>query len=285
MQVLNASTEFIMVEERQRELLMESVRRVVSDRVSPEELQGHFATLPLHYYQIHPAQRIAADVELVHKFLRRQFADGEEPLAPVIAWHIEPDRGYTAVTVCTWDRAGLFSKIAGSLSAAGMNILSAQVFTRTDGVVLDTLFVNDARTDTLVKPEARDEAEAILTRALVGQAVDFRGLIARHKGAHTLYQAPTGERLPTSIRFESAEEELPTIIEVETEDRIGLLFAICEAMTELGLDILVAKISTEKGAVFDVFYVVEEDGEKILRPARQRAIEQRLRRTVTELDA
>ena len=49
--------------------------------------------------------------------MRQQVAVEESPLAPVVNWHNEPDRGYNSVKVCTWDRAGLFSKIAGSFSA------------------------------------------------------------------------------------------------------------------------------------------------------------------------
>ena len=86
--------------------------------------------------------------------MRLQISDEENPLAPVVNWHNEPDRGYNAVKVCTWDRAGLFSKIAGSFSAAGLNILSAQIFTRSDGIVLDTFFVTDARTGNLAGPRA-----------------------------------------------------------------------------------------------------------------------------------
>jgi len=45
--------------------------------------------------------------------------DDDAALAPVIQWRDEPDRGCSEVKVCTWDRAGLFGKIAGSLSCGG----------------------------------------------------------------------------------------------------------------------------------------------------------------------
>ena len=83
----------------------------------------------------------------------------------MVNWHNEPDRGYNAVKVCTWDRAGLFSKIAGSFSATGLNILSAQIFTRTDGIVLDTFIVTDARTGNLAGAEQRDKFENVLNQA------------------------------------------------------------------------------------------------------------------------
>ncbi|MCI0349595.1 MAG: hypothetical protein L0Z53_09245, partial [Acidobacteriales bacterium] len=56
-----------------------------------------------------------------------------------------------------------------------------------------------------------------------------------------------------------------------------LLHVISQALSELNLDISLAKISTEKGAAIDTFYVCEQDGQKIVWPERQRLIEERLR--------
>ena len=107
------------------------------------------------------------------RFMHQLIRENNRALSPVTAWLDEPNRGYNLVKICTWDRAGMFRNIAGSFSAAGLNILSAQIFTRTDGIALDTFFVVDARTGNLAGPEQREQFEAVLLRALTGETVDF----------------------------------------------------------------------------------------------------------------
>jgi [protein-PII] uridylyltransferase len=221
---------------------------------------------------------------LAHRFMRRQISDLEDPLAPIVNWRNDPDRACNAVKVCTWDRAGLFRKIAGSLSAAGLNILSAQIFSRTDGVVLDTFFVNDARTGNLAGPEQREAFETVIAKALTGEHVDFHALIARQRITRPVYQAYTGERIPTRISFDNEASEARTLIEIETEDGLGLLYTISQRLSELELDISAAKISTERGAAIDSFYVRELDGGKVLDLERQRTIERSLRQAIADLE-
>jgi [protein-PII] uridylyltransferase len=277
-------TEFVVAQEKQRELLMEEVMGLLPPEFDHEELHAHFGNLPARYFQIHSAREVVDDVVLAHRFMRRQFSDEEDPLTPVCNWHNQPDRACNEVKVCTWDRAGLFRKIAGSLSAAGLNILSAQIFTRGDGIVLDTFYVNDARTGGLAGPEQRDQFESVIHTALTGEEVDFYALIARKQVAKTAYQAYTGERIPTRVEFDNDSSDTRTVIEIETEDRIGLLYAISQVLSELELDISAAKISTEKGAAIDSFYVREIDGGQILLPVRHQAIERKLRQAITSLD-
>jgi [protein-PII] uridylyltransferase len=284
MEQLSGGTAFIRAEEKQRELLAEEVSKLVPETASGEELEAHFANLPSRYFQIHTAREIATDLVLTHQFMHHQLVEEEKALEPAVTWHNEPDRGYTAVKVCTWDRQGLFSKIAGSLTAAGLNILSAQIFTRNDGIIIDTFFVTDARTGLLADKEERERFEHLLAGALTAD-LDLSSLIARLKGVRPLYQSLEGERIPTAIRFDNAISDIRTVIDVETEDHVGLLYTISQALAELGLNIFVAKISTEKGAAIDSFYVSEQDGAKILSPDRQRQIEQRLRAAIGRLAA
>jgi [protein-PII] uridylyltransferase len=144
--------------------LLQEVRELAPKSISDEELNAHFAALPPRYFQIHTAKEILDDLELAHRFMRQLILEDDRALSPVTAWQDEPDRGYNLVKICTWDRAGLFSKIAGSFSAAGLNILSAQIFTRSDGIVLDKFFVNDARTGNLATREQHDKFAACSKR-------------------------------------------------------------------------------------------------------------------------
>ncbi|HEY2951629.1 MAG TPA: hypothetical protein VGK40_03545, partial [Verrucomicrobiae bacterium] len=275
-QLLAGGTDFLRAEEKQRELQAEQVARALPRTFSEEELQAHFAGLPPRYFAIHPVKEIASDIVLAHRFMHNQVCEEDRSLEPVLAWHNEPDRGYTSVKVCTWDRAGLFSKITGSLSCIGINILSAQIFTRADGVVFDTFYVTDARTGTLVNKDERERFEGILFKALTGEAPDFHALIARQKFARPLYQSLEGDRIPMRIWYDNDASETRTVIEVETEDRLGILYEISRVFSELDVDISLAKISTEKGAALDTFYVSERDGQKITAPERQKFIEKSL---------
>lgn len=282
--LLTRETEFLREEEHQREQLSEEVRSLAPRTITEDEVRAHFETLPPRYFQIHSARAILADIALIHRFLHLQLAVDANPLEPIVNWHNEPDRAYSVVKVCTWNRAGLFSKIAGSLAAAGLNILSAQIFSRKDGIILDSLFVNDARTGKLANREEREKFEQFLLAALTG-AIDFPALISQVKFNRPLYQSLPGERIPTVIHFDNSVSETRSVIDIETEDRVGLLYAIASALAELGLDVAVAKISTEKGAAIDTFYVSELDGSKLLSAERQKAVEQKLRGAIAALDS
>jgi [protein-PII] uridylyltransferase len=275
--MLTGGTEFVRAEEKHREQLMQDVYRLLPPELSEEELHAHFAMLPPRYFQIHTGAEIIEDLDLAHHFLEAQlFGSNEETLAPHISWRNDPDRGCAEVKVCTWDREGLFSKIAGSLSATGLTILSAQIFTRSDVIVLDSFSVVDAATGTLPEAGQREQFENLLTRLLVGHDVNLGQLIARQKISRPIFQAYVGENLPTQIRLDNDTSEARTIIEIETEDRLGLLYVIAQTLAELEIDITTARICTEKGAAIDNLYVHEMGGGKILSPERQKAIERRL---------
>ncbi len=282
--MLTGGTEFRRASQKARDELRDAVRELASARISDEELAAHFSQLPDRYYEIYTPKQILDDVELAHRFMHRLVMENQRALAPVTAWIDERDRGYSLVKICTWDRAGLFGKIAGSLSAAGLNIMGAQIFTRADGIVLDTFFVNDGRTGNLAAREQREKFSSLLESVLTGEAVNLHKLIAQQPSLRPAYSAYLGERMDTKIRFDNTSSEDRTLIEIETEDRLGLLHAISQTFAEQRLDIFAARIVTERGAAMDNFYVREIDGAQIKQPARQAAVELALRAAIGNLE-
>src|SRR6266849_8508665 len=76
---------------------------------------------------------------VTHFDLMRALGEGH----PLVCRHRAfPDLEFTEFIVVTADQPGLFSKIAGVLTANYLNILSARITTRADGIALDVFHVS-----------------------------------------------------------------------------------------------------------------------------------------------
>src|SRR5260221_13039371 len=86
-----------------------------------------------------------------------------------------------------------------------------------------------------------------LRTALTEGEVDFHGLIGRQKAVRPLYQSLEGEQIPTRIQFDNQISENRTVIDIETEDRLDLLYVILQAFGERVPDMSMSKNSHAKG--------------------------------------
>jgi [protein-PII] uridylyltransferase len=162
-----------------------------------------------------------------------------------------------SLTVIAADRPGLLSWIAGSLSLAGLSILTAQVFTTQDHVAVDVFEVEGAF-EAEVTEERWREFRSTLRKVLDGRlSLDHR---VDQKRAH--YPPPRRD-LDVEVSVHNEASDFFTVVEVGCPDRIGLLFDITTTLAELHLDVHLAKVSTYGGRVVDAFYVRDELGRKI----------------------
>ena len=253
-----------------------TLRDELPPHLSEEELEAHFNHLTPRYFRAHSIRHILVDLEQVNLFLNRVTAKrNEKVLEPIINWHDRPARGYTSLKVCTWDRPGLFTTISGALAATGLNILSARVFSRSDGIIIDTFFVVNAKTGGLAKRAERDKFSKLITQALLldGDSEFEEQTMVKREDTEEW-------QLPTRIRIDTQSVESRTIVEVESEDRLGLLHRISNVLTRHDLNIHVARISTEKGAAIDTFYVRTMSGGK---PTDENKLDELKRALETEL--
>jgi [protein-PII] uridylyltransferase len=256
---------------RRIEQLYAEVSAGLKDRLPLEEIYSHFELMPASYYINTSAEEITRNLMVIHRFLTRQLEveEAEQALVPVVDWQSFPAQSYSQVSICTWDRLGLFSKICGSLASAELNILRANVYTRGDHVVLDVFDVCDRNLAAVTDQRAIQTAEGMLERMLSDrEKLEFADLLHRLRAIRGVAPKIREVRIPTLISFDNDISKGRTILEIQTEDRLGLLYTITHTLSELGLDISFAKVSTEKGAAIDTFYVQDQLGKKITDPDR-----------------
>ncbi|MBI5249171.1 MAG: [protein-PII] uridylyltransferase [Desulfomonile tiedjei] len=169
--------------------------------------------------------------------------------------------GYSAITLITRDRRGLFFRIAGSMSANRINILSA--WTHSIGeIAVATFHVNDIPEGPLNDPERWDRFQSDFSKVLKGEA-DVDRLVAARRSRRPFGTAST-PRFPLKVEVDNAASDRSTIIEVYAHDRPGLLYDITRQLTSLGLNIVITKITTEIDQAADIFYAQDEQGKKII---------------------
>jgi [protein-PII] uridylyltransferase len=172
---------------------------------------------------------------------------------------VDAERGVTEVTLYTADHPGLFSRIAGALALAGANIVDARIVTMTDGMALDTFWVQDAAGGAFDRPDK-----------LAKLAVHFENVLSGRTKAHLELakrplQQPKAHAFPVTPRvlIDNKASASHTVVEVNGRDRPGLLYELTRAFTALNLQISSAKISTYGEKVVDVFYVKNLFGHKV----------------------
>ena len=79
-----------------------------------------------------------------------------------------PARAVTEVTVYCADHAGLFSRISGALAVAGASIVDARIHTLTNGMALDTFWIQDAAGGTFDAPHRLARLAVLIEQALSG---------------------------------------------------------------------------------------------------------------------
>lgn len=217
--------------------------------VDRDELERFFLRMPRSYLLTMPVETIATQHPLIAPPLqlhevRTLATEGVRP-------------GTYALTVVASDRSGLLSLIAGALSLAGLSILSAQVFTTDDGTAVDVFDV-EGTFEREVGEERWRDFRSTLRKAIEGRL----SLPYRVEEKRRRYPATRGD-VPIGVTVDNTASDFSTVIEVGAPDRIGLLFDVTRTLSELGLDVHLAKVATYGDRVVDAFYVRDELGRKV----------------------
>jgi [protein-PII] uridylyltransferase len=220
-----------------------------SDLISDEHVQEHIDSITDASYIYHfTDEEIATHIEEIQKGI-------------IVSTLFKELDNFTEVTVITMDFPSLLSKICGVLSINDANIHDAKIFTRRDGVVIDTFNVTDFRTHGKLDSTRYDKIHKDMDAVISGKLklnVEFAKLKSRWRRIESKLFKRSGKM---KILFE--EHEKYTIVDVYSPDKLGFLYQVTSKMNELGLVIYFAKISTREDDIVDSFYVLDRNGKKI----------------------
>ena len=203
-----------------------------------------------------------AETHARHARLMREAEASGAPLT--VEKRVDPARAVTEITLYTADHPGLFSRIAGALAVSGANIVDAKIMTMSNGMALDTLWVQD-----------HDGAPFDRADKLAKLAFTFENVLTGELNPHIeLERRPAFPSrmsvftVPPRVLIDNQASRSHTVIEVNGRDRRGLLWEVTRELTRLSLQVSSAKISTYGEKVVDVFYVKNLFGHKIEHPQK-----------------
>ena len=232
------------------------------------EVGAFLQTMPDRYILAHAPESIVAHAKVAIE------RTGPVHAALVPSRHPE----VSELCVVAEDAPGLLAKIAAAITAARLEVLGAQVYSRN----LRAAGRAHEITEAVDLFWVRGDVEPALPRLLR----DLEALCTGQRSADELIRdrlgrgSPWRERPSPAVLSEVVVDDRAspnhTVVEVFAKDRPGLLYSLARGLHGLGLSIALSKINTEGTKVADVFYVNELDGAKVEPGPRFKAIREAL---------
>lgn len=226
----------------------------------------HIDLLPASYLNSTSPDQIAEDLRLLAALGPREVK---------VHGCYQPDTRTVQFTIGTTEDVapGIFHRLTGALTSQGLEILSAQIHTLADLLVLDRFWVVDPDFAGPPPPERLEQIHRALVDSLLNPAESPKFRRTWSVGGSV---RPTHAHAQDRVLVDNHTSRDYTVLDIFTVDRRGLLYAITRTLFELGYSVWRAKIGTYLDQVVDVFYVTDQQGHKVEDPAKLQSTRERL---------
>ncbi len=222
----------------------DALRRLRPQSCSVQDFEGFLAVMPARYV----LQTVDREV-LAHIELARAFRASAGPF--LLARSHQPGACSFCLTLVAADRPGLFARVCAALNRHGLSILSADLCTWDDGTVVDVFWVTEPL-DMLYADQAFEQIEASL-RVLFADEGELDKVSTSVSPRQKKVFALDDELV--SVRLDNEPSDFHTVLTVRAPDVGGLLATISLTLYRLGLDLVFAKIATQRDKAMDTFHV------------------------------
>jgi [protein-PII] uridylyltransferase len=194
------------------------------------------------------------------------------------SFHRKGKLSYLSVICKDYPRA--LSDICGTITASDINIIAAQIFTRNDGIIIDTFLIVNGTGESRIASESQKLFKNNLALVITGE-VHVSELLKSHR-LRWKRRKRNVVYYPPRVRMDSTVSSRFTVIDVFATDYNGLLYDVTSVLAQHDIDIYTAKIGTDEDQVADAFYIRKKGGGKIEDEAEldnlKEAITERLRK-------
>ena len=175
-----------------------------------------------------------------------------------------------SVLVMSSDQPGLLAKICGVMTLNQLEVVNAQIFTWSDGTVVDMIDVRPTESFSY------DECDWQAINEDLNRAVNHRlglgyRLYEKLKHSYGRRRDLIGSH-EYRVEVDNQGSDDYSIIEVHAGDHPGQLYRITQTLADFGINIHKAFIATEVGQLIDVFYILDSKGEKLERGEFRREV-------------
>jgi UTP:GlnB (protein PII) uridylyltransferase len=204
--------------------------------------RGHFVEFVLGFPHKYLAATPAAEV-LKHYMLMEALRE------KAVISSLSSEGALAKLCLVARDRRALFSRLAGTLSSYGVDIVGAEAFANAKSMVLDTF--------TFVDPRRRftDDAQRRQLQVSLEQAVEGKDDVAPrlHERLEPVQRALVDE--PLSVTFDDDLHPEATAVTVSGRNHFGLLYLLARAFAEGNYNIEIAYVETPDERVRDQFFL------------------------------
>ncbi len=261
--------------------LRDEVLGIMREDYHPD-VKHHFERMPAAAFHFRQAAHIVTQVRSVRHFLQREAATSD-PFASCIKWIDHTESGYTEIVVATRDRPFHLEKICCALASEQINILSADLFTRTDGIVVNIFRVCTTNFEPVSDAATRKRFLATFEAILIAESYDPEKFLRRRVN-FLKPRADHGIKVPVRAYVSNKLHPTCTTVEIQGLDRIGLLHDLFNTINQHGLNTAHARICTEKGVALDTLYITTTDGHKIQDPELLKQLETEFSHLISRTD-
>jgi len=219
-----------------RELETDRIQDVPPDRGPSSAFLVGF---PVRYLRTHTSVEVQSHIDLY-----------EVSRPTGVAVRLDRLEGAWRLIVVALDRPALFASFAGAISSFGLDILKAEAFANSSGIILDTFLFADPKLALERNPSEVDRLRDLMRRVALGKT-DAQRLL-RNRLPLSEAKARTA---PPQVVFDSEASQTATLVEINAVDRAGLLYSLASVFSSIGCNIGVVLIDTKGHRAFDVFYV------------------------------